>query len=256
MNSPDSSLLIERPSSGVLVLTLNRPRALNAVTLEMADAIGHALRDAAADDGVRAIVLTGAGERAFSAGYDIREMAMLDADGMLVALLRRAPVIHALARHPKPVIAALDGSIHGVGALYAMAADIRIATPQAEFRVGATQHGAAEGAWQLPAIVGASRAKEILLTARRVGAAEALQIGLYHRVVPREQLRDSALAQAREIAAMPPLGVQWLKKLVDDGIGQPLDAQFNTEQMALATVLRPPSGRETFKDFLARGATG
>ncbi|WP_077034899.1 enoyl-CoA hydratase/isomerase family protein [Pelomonas sp. KK5] len=252
MENPDSPLLIAHPADGVLQLTLNRPRAMNAVTIELADSLDAVLRRAASDDSVRAIVLGGSGERAFCSGYDIREMAALDADGMLVALLRRAPVIRALARHPKPVIAALDGIVHGVGALYAMAADIRIATPQAEFRVGATQHGAAEGAWQLPAIVGAARAKEILLTARRVGAEEALAIGLYHRVVPREQLLASAVEQAREIAAMPPLGVQWLKKLVDEGVGQPLDAQFDTEQLALATVLRPPSGRETFKDFLAK----
>ena len=250
----DSSLIVESPSEGVLLLTLNRPEALNAVTLELAESLGAALERARNDDAVRAIVLTGAGERAFSSGYDIREMTTLDADGMLVALLRRCGVIRALARHPKPVIAALHGIVQGVGALYAMAADIRIATPQAEFRVAATHHGAAEGAWQLPAIVGAARAKEILLTGRKVYAEEALAIGLYHQLVPRDQLLATALEKARQIAAMPPLGVQWLKRLVDEGIGHSLDDQFNAEQLALATAMRPPSGRETFKDFLARRA--
>jgi enoyl-CoA hydratase/carnithine racemase len=248
----EPSLIVETPGEGVLQLTLNRPAALNAVTIELADALQAALQRAREDSGVRAIVLAGAGERAFSSGYDIREMAALDADGMLVALLRRCGLIRDLARHPKPVIAALHGIVHGVGALYAMAADIRIATPQAEFRVAATHHGAAEGAWQLPAIVGAARAKEILLTGRRVPADEALAIGLYHRVVPRADLLETALQQAREIAAMPPPGVQWLKRLVDEGTGRSLDDQFNAEQLALATELRPPSGRETFKEFLKR----
>jgi enoyl-CoA hydratase/carnithine racemase len=247
-----SSLIVERPGDGVLQLTLNRPQALNAVTIELADALEAVLERARDDESVRAIVLTGTGDRAFSSGYDIREMAAMDSDGMLVALLRRCSVIRSLARHPKPVIAALQGVVHGVGALYAMAADIRIATPQAEFRVAATHHGAAEGAWQLPAIVGAPRAKEILLTGRRVHAEEALAIGLYHQVVPRETLLDAALAKAREIAALPPLGVQWLKRLVDDGVGSSLDDQFSAEQLALATVMRPPSGLETFKNFLAK----
>jgi enoyl-CoA hydratase/carnithine racemase len=246
----ESPLIVESPSEGVLQLTLNRPQALNAVTIELADALEAALQRAREDERVRVIVLTGAGERAFSSGYDIREMAAMDSDGMLVALLRRCGVIRAIARHPKPVIAALHGVVHGVGALYAMAADIRIATPQAQFRVAATHHGAAEGAWQLPAIVGAARAKEILITGRRVKAEEALAIGLYHQVVPREQLLDAALEQAREIAALPPLGVQWLKRLVDEGVGRSLDDQFNAEQLTLATVMRPPSGVETFKDFL------
>jgi len=240
------------PHDGVLELTLNRPQALNAVTLELADALSAALQEASANEGVRAIVISGAGERAFSSGYDIREMAELDADGMLVALVRRCGVIRALARHPKPVIAALHGITHGVGALYAMAADIRIATPQTEFRVAATHHGAAEGAWQLPQIVGAARAKEILLTGRRVLAEEGLAIGLYHQVVPREGLLNTAREKARQIASMPPLGVQCLKRLIDDGVGRSLDDQFNAEQLALATVMRPPSGRETFKDFLGQ----
>jgi len=252
MDTPSSSLITGRPHDGVLLLTLNRPQALNAVTIELAERLAQALRDAEHDDAVRAIVLTGAGERAFCTGYDIREMATLDRDGMLVALLQRCGVIRAIARHRKPVIAALHGLAHGVGALYAMAADIRIVTPLTEFRVAAVHHGAAEGAWQLPQIIGAARAKEILLSGRRVGAEEGLAIGLYHRVVETGQLLESALAQACEIAAMPPLGVQWLKRLIDEGVGRSLDDQFSAEQMALATVMRPPSGVETFKDFLAR----
>lgn len=248
----ESPLLIDRPHDGVLLLTLNRPRSMNAVTLELADTLGAALQASADDPQARVLVITGAGERAFSTGYDIREMAELDRDGMLVALLRRCGVIHALARHPKPVIAALNGLAHGVGALYAMAADIRIATPQTEFRVAAIHHDAAEGAWQLPQIVGASRAKEILLSGRRVPADEGLAIGLYHRVVAREQLLETALTQAQEIAAMPPTGVRWLKRLIDEGVGRSLDDQFRAEQMALATEMRPPSGRDTFKEFLAR----
>ncbi|WP_322045056.1 enoyl-CoA hydratase/isomerase family protein [Paraburkholderia sp. J67] len=248
----EPALLIERPHDGVLQLTLNRPRALNAVTLELAQALADALAAAASDASVRAIVLTGAGERGFSAGYDIREMAAMDTDAMLGAALRRCPVIHALARHPKPVIAALNGLAHGVGALYAMAADIRLACPEAEFRVAATLHNAAEGAWQLPQLVGAARAKEILITGRIVNAEEGLRIGLYHDVVARAGLLDAALAKACAIAALPPLGVQWVKKLIDEGHGRTLDEQFHAEQLALATVMPPADGRATFASFLGK----
>lgn len=250
MNEP--ALLIERPHEGVLQLTLNRPRALNAVTIELADALADALATSASDESVRAIVLTGAGERAFSAGYDIREMAAMPADQMLGAALRRCPVIRAIARHPRPVIAALNGLAHGVGALYAMAADIRLACPEADFRVAATLHNAAEGAWQLPQLVGAARAKEILMTGRVVSAEEGLRIGLYHEVVARAALLETALAKAREIAALPPLGVQWVKRLIDEGHGRTLDEQFHAEQLALATVMRPADGRATFEAFLSK----
>ena len=248
----DSELLIERPQDGVLLLTLNRPSALNAVTIALADHIALALQDSAKDESIRCIVLTGAGQRAFSSGYDIREMAAMDADGMLVATARRCPVIRAIARHPKPVIAALNGVTHGVGALYAMAADIRVACPETNFRVAAALHGAAEGAWQLPHIVGAARAKEILLTARSVEAQEALAIGLVHQVVPQEKLLEVTLEKAGQIAAMPAQGTQWVKKLIDDGIGHSLDDQFYTEQLALLTSIRPASGKDTFETFLSK----
>lgn len=245
-------LLIERPCDGVLQLTLNRPRALNAVNMALAEALAAALDEAAADTSVRVIVLAGAGERAFSAGYDIREMSGFDSNGMLDATLRRCPVIHALARHPKPVLAALQGVTHGAGALFAMAADIRIACADTAFQVAAVRFGAAEGTWQLPQLVGVARAKEILLTGRAVGAEEGLAIGLYHAVAPREGLLACALDKAREIARQPSLGTQWVKRLIDEGIGRSLDAQYHAEQLALATAMRPQAGRAVFADFLAR----
>lgn len=248
MNEP--VLLIERPYDGVLQLTLNRPHALNAITVELADSLASALSDAANDGTVRAILLTGSGERAFSAGYDIREMAAMNADQMLAATLRRCPVISAIARHPKPVIAALNGLAYGAGALYAMAADIRIASEDAAFRVAATLHNAAEGAWQLPAIIGAARAREILMTGRIVKADEALSIGLYNAVCERSVLLDVALAKTRAVADLPPLGVQWVKRLIDEGHGRTLTEQFHAEQLALATVMRPADGRATFDTFL------
>ena len=248
----EPALLVDRPLPGVLRLMLNRPRALNAVTLALADDLLAALDAADADDDARVIVLGAAGERAFSAGYDIREMAAMDGPAMVDALVRRFPVIYRIALHRKPVIAALNGLAHGAGALFAAAADIRVAAPHAEFRIAATQQGAAEGCWLLPAIVGASRAKEILMSGRAVATPEALAIGLLHAVAEDGDVMGLALAKAAEIAAHPARGPQAVKRLVNEGIGLDLPAQHRAELLALCTELRPAAGAQTFDQFLQR----
>jgi enoyl-CoA hydratase/carnithine racemase len=249
----DPPLLVSQPAPGVRQLTLHRPASLNAVTLEMARLLAAQLDDAAHDPAVRVLVLTGTGPRAFSAGYDIHEMAPMDTATMTLATLDRSVVIRSLARHPKPVIAALNGVTYGAGALYALAADLRIAGTGTRWRITAAQHGAAEGTWQLPQLVGPARAKEILMTAREVRADEGLAIGLYQAVVPDDQVLDHAVAMATAIAAMPPAGPQGVKQLIDAGAGQALDERFHAEQMALAVTTRQPGGAATFEAFLARG---
>lgn len=245
-------LLVDRPDDGVVLLTLNRPQSLNAVNLELAALLAATLTATAQDASVRAVVLTGAGERAFSAGYDIREMAAMEADAIAQATLRRSLVIRALARHPQPVIAALNGVTHGAGALYALAADIRLASPHTELRIAAVRHGVAEGTWQLANIVGPARAKEILMTGRAVDAQEGLSIGLYHALEPAETLLAAALAKARQIAAHPAAGPQHIKRLIDEAAGRSLDDQFHAEQLTLATTSPAANGAATFADFLSR----
>lgn len=252
LHAAEAVLQVERPSEGVLLLALNRPAAMNAINLALSDALQAALDAAAADDSVRAIVLTGRGPRAFSAGYDIREMAGMDADAMMDALMRRMPVIEQLARHPKPVIAALQGVAHGAGAMVALAADIRVAGRSVQWRIASVTQGVAEGTWLLVPVVGPSRAKELLMTARPVGAEEGQAIGLFQHVVDDAAVLDTALATARQIAAHPPKGPQAAKRLIDQGVGLSLAEQYRVEAEAIRTEMRPGSGADTFATFLNR----
>lgn len=201
-------------SDGMMRIAFERDEAMNAFDMAAFMAIEAALADAEADEAVRAILLIGRGGRAFSAGFDIHEMAGFDTQQKHDAFVRRDPMMLKVATHRCPVIAAIDGICYGAGALLALAADIRIASPAFRFKVTAVGYGGANATWSLPAIVGAGRAKDILMTGRVVGADEAQAIGLVSRIVPASGLEGEAMATARAIAAHPPVGVQGIKQLV------------------------------------------
>lgn len=246
-----TSLLVERPRDGVALLTLNRPDVLNAIDMELAQRLRAALAELAGDTSARAIVITGAGERAFSAGFDIHEMEGFDTDRMIAAFVERDPLIWQVASHPLPVIAALNGVTYGAGALIAAAADLRVGCPQMAFRVTATKYGAANATWTLPQIVGIPKAKEWLMTGRAVDADEALAAGLLNRLVPDGVLVDTALDLAEAIAKNPPGGVAWVKTLINDGIGRAWAEQFQAETASVLDGMAHAPGSEVFRDFLA-----
>ncbi|MBA2933847.1 enoyl-CoA hydratase/isomerase family protein [Sphingomonas sp. CGMCC 1.13654] len=247
----DDALLIDRPRAGVLLLTLNRPESLNAFDMALAARFEAALADAADDEAVRCVVLTGAG-RAFSSGNDIHEMAGFDADGMLNAFLARDPIIWQVASLAKPVICALNGITYGAGALIAAAADIRIGSPTMKFKVTASNYGGANATWTLPRVVGVAKAKEILMMGRAVGAEEALAIGLLNHIV--DDPLGAALDMAEAIAANPPEGVAGVKALIDGADGKSLLDAFNAEfaWMIEATRHGAKGGGEMFEGFLAK----
>ena len=183
----------------VATLTLDRPEALNALTVAVKVALREALERLATDRDVRVVILTGAG-RAFCAGQDLAERDQPDAAPLDVELRERYnPIIRALRSMGQPVIAAVNGVAAGAGASLAFACDLRIAAEDARFvlafgRIGLVPDSGAT--WFLPRLVGAARAAELTLVGDPVGAEEALRIGLVSRVVPGDQL----LAQARELA--------------------------------------------------------
>ncbi len=197
----------------VAVVRLNRPEKHNAINRAMSTALAEIMAALDADDGVRAIVLTGAGERAFCAGADMSEgVAQLDgrSEGH-----RAGDGIGAVGRSPKPVIAAINGFAYGGGALLAISTDIRLASPGARIRFVGASYGLVVGGSQLPRIVGPAHAKELLFTARAIDAAEAERIGLVNRVVAAETLVEEAVAMGNEIAANSPYAVAWSKKVID-----------------------------------------
>jgi len=192
----------------VATITLNRPQARNALTAEMKAALLEALRAAAADRGVRAVIVTGAGD-AFCAGQDLREHAdILASGGEVTATVRRHynPIITTVMTMPKPVLAAVNGSAAGAGASLALACDFRVAARRASFlmafaRVGL---GADSGAsWTLQRLVGAARAAELLMLAEPIGADRALAAGLVTSLVADDELAGAAEQMAGKLAAGP-----------------------------------------------------
>lgn len=207
-----SSLIVDRLGA-VAIVRLNRPDKHNALNAQLSLELIDCLDALEADDSVHVIVLTGSGERAFCAGADMAEATSAQRDPAQANAPARAAV--RLLRVRKPVIAAVNGYAYGGGALLAINCDIRIASENARFRfVGAT-YGLVVGGSQLPRIVGAPMAKELLFTARTVDAAEALRIGLVNQVVPLERLEETVLEMARTIAENSPQAVQASKEIVD-----------------------------------------
>ena len=248
-----AGLQITRPAAGVVLLTLNRPEVMNAIDMALFEALWSALDELERDDEARAVVLTGAGERAFSAGFDIHEMAGFDGAAMAAAFRRRDRLFWRIASHRKPIIAALNGVTYGAGALMAAAADVRIGCLATRFKVTASSYGAANATWSLPRIVGVPKAKEILLTGRVVEAEEALAIGLLNQLVRDRGAAEAAVEMAAAMAANPPEGVQAVKALVNAGAGRTLEAGYQAEYDWMLEHMgpTPKAGAELFGGFLS-----
>jgi enoyl-CoA hydratase/carnithine racemase len=253
-------LLVDDPVAHVRQLTLNRPNELNAMTAELCQALHDELGTIAADRSVRAVVLTGAG-RGFCAGVDLRGYGEAPAnDGSDAPRDRLANQEHmsrlvlALRALPQPVIAAVNGPAAGLGLALALACDIRYSAPEAVFRVAFINIGVSNcdmgTSWLLPRLIGASRSHELMLTGRRVDAAEALRIGLVADVVGEGGLMERALRSAAEIAALAPWGV----RLTKQGMWAALEigseraaVEYEDRQQIMATFSRAvPEAIEAF----------
>ena len=216
----------------VATLTLDRPAALNALTVPVKVALREALESLAADRGVRAVILTGAG-RAFCAGQDLAERDEPDAAPLEVEVRERYnPIIRALRSMGQPVIAAVNGVAAGAGASLAFACDLRIAAEDARFvlafgRLGLVPDSGAT--WFLPRLVGSGKAAELALVGDAVDAAEALRLGLVSRVVPAERLMDEARALAAKIANGPPLAFALTKGALQRAMTIDLDEALEGE---------------------------
>jgi len=215
-------LLSERPAPHTRLITLNRPDDLNTMTAELCSALHDELDGASADRSTRAIVITGAG-RGFCAGIDLKGYGRSPgADGTDEARDRLANQEHMsrlilkLRSTPQPIIAAVNGPAAGFGFALTLGSDIRYAARSAVFRAAFLNIGVSNCdmgvSWLLPRLIGASRAHELLLTARRVSGEEAERIGLVAQTLEDAALIDHALAAAAEVAAWSPWGVRLTKQ--------------------------------------------
>ncbi|HEY9461043.1 MAG TPA: enoyl-CoA hydratase/isomerase family protein [Paralcaligenes sp.] len=214
------ALLLSELKGSALVLTLNRPEVLNALSSELSQEMLAAVQNANNRRDVRTIIVTGAGDRAFSAGTDLKQRRTLSPDGKWAQSRDGWNTNQALMNSPKAVIAAISGWCLGGGFELALHCDLRIAADDARFgwpemTLGAYPGGGA--AIMLPRIIGRAKAKELFFTARRITAAQALQLGLVERVVPRAELLDTALAYAADIETTSPLGLAAVKRSVNQG---------------------------------------
>jgi 2-(1,2-epoxy-1,2-dihydrophenyl)acetyl-CoA isomerase len=216
----------------VATLTLDRPEALNALTVPMKVALHEALGSLARDRSVRAVILTGAG-RAFCAGQDLAEREQPDAAPLDVEVRERYnPIIRALRSMGQPVIAAVNGVAAGAGASLAFACDLRIAAEEARFilafgRIGLVPDSGAT--WFLPRIVGPARAAELALLGEAVDAQEALRIGLVSRVVPGDRLMAETRALADRLAEGAPLALSLTKEALQRSLSIDLDQALEGE---------------------------
>ncbi len=233
----------------VAVVTLNRPEVLNAMDREVFFALREAAGRAAADPGVRALVLTGEG-RAFSSGLDTSLFASgLDGGGTPLTLDIAAlqSCFSAYEEISIPTIAAIRGPALGGGIQLAVACDLRVAADDAELAVYEIRWGIIPdlgGTQRLPRLIGLGRAKELVLTGRRVAAAEALAWGLVNRVVPADTVLTEALAWARELAAGPPLALSAAKRLATSAFDVPVSAGLEREAMINRRLLASDDFRE------------
>ncbi|MGW0607379.1 2-cyclohexenylcarbonyl CoA isomerase [Streptomyces sp. NPDC002640] len=226
-------------SDALAIVTLNRPEAMNALNVEAKVALRDALRAAAEDPGVRAVLLTAAGDRAFCVGQDLKEHIELLAagedggEGRLSTVSEHYnPIVRAIAGMAKPVVAGVNGVAAGAGFGFALAADHRIVADTAKFTTsfaGVALTADSGVSWTLPRVVGPGRATDLLLFPRSVDAREALELGIADRVVPAAELRAEAEKVARKLAEGPTVAYAALKESVAFGLTHSLEETLEKE---------------------------
>jgi 2-(1,2-epoxy-1,2-dihydrophenyl)acetyl-CoA isomerase len=239
----------------VATITLDRPDALNALTVALKEELLSAFAAVADDAAIRAIVLTGAG-RAFCAGQDLRERLEPDAAPLETEIrVRYNPLIRAMRALPKPIVGAINGIAAGAGASLAFACDIRIAAEGASFllafgRVGLIPDSGAT--WLLPRLVGGAKAAELALTAEPLSAIDAERFGLVSRVVPGDALLSEAQALATRLAAAAPRALAHTKRALDTSWDATFEEQLETEAVLQGEAGSTADHAEGIAAFLER----
>ena len=246
-----------RKDGAIATVTLDRQEALNAFDREQLRALRHALRGLHEDRTVRCVVLTGAGERAFAAGADIKAMAGMSPDEALAFGRLGHACASAIEGLPQPVIAAVNSFALGGGCELALACDIRLASERAVFgqpEVGIGILPGWGGTQRLPRLIGPGLAAELIFTGRRVGAEEALRIGLVNAVYPPDRLLPEAQALAEKIAANSPRALTAAKRAMSLAFAGNPAAGLATEATLFAESFAGPDQREGMAAFVEKRA--
>ncbi len=243
---------------GVAVITMNRPESLNSLTVSMKEALIEVLHTARDDDGVRAVVLTGAG-RGFCVGQDLREHAasLESGEGSRLATVREHynPIVTALATMPKPVVAAVNGTAAGAGAAFAFACDFRVAAESAGFLMAFAKVGLGPdsgASWTLQRLVGYGRATALLMLAEPITAQQAMDMGLVNAVTPTGDVLAVAVELASRLAAGPTVALAAVKEALAFAATHGLDESLDREAEIQARCGSTSDHRDATQAFLTK----
>ena len=260
--APKTFLYEHEPSTAVATITLSRPERLNALTFDVYGELRDTFQQLNTESDVRAVVITGAG-RAFCSGGDVEDIigALFERDhaGLLEFTRMTCDLILSIRQCRVPVVAALNGTVAGAGAVIATACDVRIASDTAKIAFLFTKVGLSGAdmgaAWLLPRIVGLGQATQLLMTGDFIDAAEAHRIGLYQRVVPQAEVVTEAQAVARKLASGPSEALAVTKEALDREAHMDLVTALEAEAQAQASCMMHPNFREAYEAFKAKRDT-
>jgi enoyl-CoA hydratase len=248
-------LSFEPDADGIVLITINRPEKRNALNHAVIGELGEAFRIATQDPAIKAIILTGAGDKAFVAGADIGELATVGAVDAERLSRRGQEVFRALETLRKPSVAAVNGYALGGGLELAMSCTIRIASPEAKLGQPEVRLGIVPGyggTQRLPRLVGRGRALDLLLTGEPIDAAEAHRIGLVNAIAAQPELIETARQWSRKVLANGPLAVALTMEAVDAGLDSGIDAGLRFEAMAFGITAASEDRREGAMAFLEK----
>ena len=247
----NNTILIDK-LEGIGIITLNRPEVLNALSLELMKELEDAIEALESSNDVACIIITGSGDKAFSAGADIHEMKVMDPEELEMAQHVRYRVHWRIASCKKPIIGAINGLCYGGATVLATSLDFLIGCEKSTFKFLAVSYGQINATWTLPLIIGLPKAKEILYTGRTVTANEAKEVGLLNHLVAPEQLLDKAIGLATNIANNYSVSVQGIKNLISENIGTSWKNMWLSEFDARRGKYKNLSPKESFKNFPGR----
>lgn len=250
--STQSVLLKEVDEKGICLLTLNRPGAMNSLDGELVAALGQTFQDLSYDNDVRVVILTGAGERAFCAGADLKERRSMSEVDVRRRIDDYRRVFDEIAGCPKPVICAINGYAFGGGLELALACDIRLMSDQTQIGLTELRLGiipGAGGTQRLTRLVGPAKAKELIFTASRLDAERAVGLGLVNQSASEEELLDQARQMAEQMLLSAPIALAQAKRAINTGGEVDLQSGLDIEALAYAVTVPTEDRQEGLKAF-------
>ncbi|MGA2936824.1 MAG: enoyl-CoA hydratase-related protein [Syntrophobacteraceae bacterium] len=247
--------IIVESSGRVCTITINRPERMNALNLTTLEKMAGIVQELQDDSTIRVVVITGAGEKAFCAGADLKDRAGMTTDQVRRFIAKIRDTFTAIESLPQPVIAAINGFALGGGTELALVSDLRVASKHAILGLTEVKLAiipAAGGTQRLPRLIGKGRAKELILTGRRIGASEALHFGLLNRVVPGDKLMATTMELAGQLLENGPLAMQQAKMAIDKGCETDLTTGLRLETEAYEKIIPTMDRVEGFTAFVQK----